>query len=90
MGTSSGQQAPNLAPTVEALRRQLEEDHKHSLTQREQIEAAHEEWARDMEHLDDEYQAMLDADPDLRQRLQSRDAVLDALLDAVAEDRSER
>ena len=90
MSTPSGQQAPNLAPTVETLRRQLEEDRKHALTQQEQIEAAHEEWARDMDHLDDEYQAMLDADPDLRQRLQNRDAVLDALLDAVAEDRSER
>ena len=92
MSTQPQQGATNPSPAVEALRRQLAEDRKQPLTPEEQaqLEAAREEWTRDMERLDEEYRAMLDADPALRQRLQDKQAVLDALLDAVADDRGER
>ncbi len=91
MGTQSHQGTPNGSPTVEALRRQLEAD-RQPLTPEEQaqLETARDEWERDMARLDAEYQAMLDADPALRQRLSDKRAVLNTLLDAVAEDRGER
>jgi hypothetical protein len=91
MGTHPRQGTPNGSPTVEALRRQLEADRQPPTPEEQaQMDAARDEWERDMERLDAEYQAMLDADPALRQRLSDKQAVLNALLDAVAEDRGER
>lgn len=92
MGTQSQQGTSDLSPTAQALRRQLEEERKHPPTPEEeaQIAAAQQEWAQEMSQLDLDYRAMLDADPELRRRLQDGTAVLDALLDAVADDRGDR
>ena len=92
METQSQQGQPALSQTTQELRRQLEVDRKRPPTPEEQaqIEAEQQAWAAEMEQLDANYQAMLNADPELRQRLYDGSVVLDALLEVVTDDREER
>lgn len=89
MGTKPRQGEEPVSPTVQALRQIWSEEQRHPLTPEEQ-QAVQAAWEYEMAQLDAAYETMLDAEPALRQRLQDGSAVLDMLLDAVAEDRGER
>lgn len=92
MGTQPHQGSSDVSPIIEGLRRQLEADRQRLAMPEEaaEIESAHEDWASEMERLDTAYEAMLEANPALRQRLADKDAVLAALLNAVSDDRDDR